>query len=162
MRRKVVIIGSSRKQGQTRAVVDTLQSLTSVDIIDLNDYNIGYYDYQHRSKDDFLSLAKRIISDYDVYIFATPVYWYTMSGIMKVFFDRITDLLDNQKEWGRKLRTKNMAVLSSSVGDNLGDKFWLPFTATARYLGMHYLGDIHTIESEDYLEDLERFVRRIE
>ena len=55
---------------------------------------------------------KTIISKYDTIIFATPVYWYSMSGILKVFIDRITDLLTIEKELGRKLRGKKMAVVS--------------------------------------------------
>ena len=34
-------------------------------------------------------------------IFVTPVYWYAMSGRMKVFFDRWTDLLKIDKDTGR-------------------------------------------------------------
>ncbi|MCP4458779.1 MAG: NAD(P)H-dependent oxidoreductase [Cytophagales bacterium] len=37
---------------------------------------------------------------------ATPVYWYSMSGIMKVFLDRIYDVLTIEKELGRKLHGK--------------------------------------------------------
>ncbi len=156
--KKVVIIGSSAHDGQTRKAVDMLRSLTAFELIDLNDFNIGYYDYLHtRADDDFIPLMRRIIDGYDTLIFATPVYWYSMSGIMKVFFDRITDLLDNEKDLGRKLRTKNMAVLTSSLGDHLGEDFWLPFKATANYLGMKYLGDLHTIANKYEPQDLKKF-----
>ncbi|MES2779755.1 MAG: NAD(P)H-dependent oxidoreductase [Bacteroidota bacterium] len=160
--KKVLIIGSSRKDGNTRKVVDTLHTLSHFDIIDLNDFNIQYYDYKHRHhKDDFLPLIRRLILDYDTFIFATPVYWYAMSGILKVFFDRITDLLDTEKELGRKLRTKNMAVLSSSVGDHLGETFWIPFQETAKYLGMNYLGHVHTVETEDPIAELTLFAEAL-
>jgi multimeric flavodoxin WrbA len=149
--KKVIILGSSRKDGNTKQAVDKMHLLSEFDLIDLNNFNISYYDYEHRNKnDDFLHLVQNIICNYDILIFATPVYWYSMSGIMKVFFDRITDLLDNEKELGRKLRNKSMAVLSSSIGDNLGENFWLPFIETARYLGMNYLGHAHTILNEDH------------
>jgi len=85
-----------------------------------------------------------------------------MSGIMKVFLDRLTDLLIIEKELGKKLRGKNMAVISSSNGGNLGDAFWLPFTATANYLEMEYLGNIHTIAGEKNVAVLERFINQIE
>lgn len=156
--KKVVIIGSSAHDGQTRKAVDLLRSFTVFELIDLNDFNIGYYDYRHtKADDDFIPLMRKIIDSYDTLIFATPVYWYSMSGIMKVFFDRITDLLDNEKDLARKLRTKNMAVLTSSVGDHLGEDFWLPFKATANYLGMKYLADLHTIENKYEPQDLKRF-----
>lgn len=160
--KKIVILGSSRKDGNTKQTIDKLNLLSDFDIVDLNDFNMSYYDYEHRNKsDNYLDLIRNIINNYDILIFATPVYWYSMSGIMKVFFDRITDLLDNEKELGRKLRNKNMAVLSSSIGDHLGEKFWLPFIETARYLGINYLGHIHTIANEDQTNNLIKFAKLI-
>ena len=160
--KKLIILGSSRKDGDTKKITDELVNLSSWNLIDLNDYNFSYYDYEHKNlDDDYLSLTQRIIKDYEVLIFATPVYWYSMSGIMKVFFDRITDLLDVEKDLGRKLRGKSMAALSCSVGDNLGEHFWLPFSETARYLGMNYLGNLHTLADHDETENLQNFVAMI-
>lgn len=157
--KKIIILGSSRRNGETKKAVDKLKLLSDFDVMDLNDYSISYYDYGHKNeKDDYLNLIQNIISTYDILILATPVYWYSMSGIMKVFFDRITDLLDNEKELGRKLRNKSLAVLSSSIGDHLGDAFWLPFIETAKYLGMNYIGNIHTIENRVETEELKKFV----
>ncbi|MCG8573408.1 MAG: NAD(P)H-dependent oxidoreductase [Flavobacteriales bacterium] len=90
--KKVIIVGSSRNNGDTVALANELVQQTNWDLINLNDYKFSYYDYEHKNKDDdYLKLMKRIIQEYDTLIFATPVYWYSMSGIMKVFFDRITD-----------------------------------------------------------------------
>lgn len=159
---KLIILGSSRKDGDTKRIVDELVSVAKWDFIDLNDYNFSYYDYEHKNlDDDYLPLMRKIIGNYDVLIFATPVYWYAMSGIMKVFFDRITDLLDNEKDLGRKLRGKSMAALSCSVGDNLGENFWLPFSETAKYLGMSYLGNIHTLANENETDNLKKFADMI-
>lgn len=156
---KLVILGSSRKDGDTKKIVDQLIAFSKWDFIDLNDYNIGYYDYEHKNlDDDYLSLMQKIIRNYDVLIFATPVYWYAMSGIMKVFFDRITDLLDVEKDLGRKLRGKSMAALSCSVGDNLGESFWIPFKETAKYLGMDYLASLHTLAGKIEIENLKNFI----
>lgn len=105
---------------------------------------------------------EQIIKKYDTLILATPVYWYSMSGIMKVFFDRITDLLTIEKELGRKLRGKRMAVISCSIGDNLGEHFWLPFSETAKYLGMEYLGNAHTITGENNETKIAEFINQIE
>lgn len=158
----VIIQGSSRKDGETRKVVDELKKDTNWDFIDLNDFEISYYDYEHANRgDDFIDLMKRIIENYDVLIFATPVYWYSMSGIMKVFFDRITDLITIEKESGRKLRGKSMAVLSSSNGNNLGDHFWLPFKNSAEYLGMHYISDLHTYQDRFEPENIADFKQKI-
>ncbi|MEZ4804274.1 MAG: NAD(P)H-dependent oxidoreductase [Bacteroidia bacterium] len=90
-----------------------------------------------------------------------PVYWYAMSGIMKVFFDRLSDLLTIEKDLGRQLRGKNMAVVSVSNGNNLGDAFWLPFKSTAEYLGMHYIGDLHTLRNIEQTEGLQEFIQNL-
>lgn len=157
--RKIIIVGSSSRDGHTKKAADALQSLGDFELLDLNDYHMSYYDYEHKNaNDDYVNLMQKIIDNYDILIFATPVYWYSMSGIMKVFFDRFTDLLDNEKELGRKLRSKRMAVLSSSIGDHLGNDFWLPFVETAKYLGIHYVGNIHTLENKLDLAELKKFV----
>ena len=143
MLKSVIIIGTSRSNGNTRLAVDILREHFESDLIDLNDYQISYYDYGHgNSDDDYLPLMKRITDAYDLVILATPVYWYSMSGVIKVFFDRLTDLLEIDKDTGRRLRGKKMAVVSTSLGDNIGDSFWLPFKEVARYLGMTYTGNI--------------------
>jgi multimeric flavodoxin WrbA len=158
----IVIVGSSRSDGDTQKMVNELIKDTHFDTIDLNDYDISYYDYAHKNaEDDYLKLMKNLIANYDTFVFATPVYWYAMSGIMKVFFDRITDLLDNEKELGRKLRTKKMAVISCSTGGNLGKEFWLPFKESANYLGMKYLGDLHTITKQIDSVSLKKFAEAI-
>lgn len=160
---KVIIVGSSRNDGDTSALVSQLRKLSGWDIIDLNDYNISYYDYDHLNRqDDFLPLMNALIDKYDTLIFATPVYWYAMSGIMKVFFDRISDLLTIEKPLGRKLRGKRMAVISSSDGNNLGDSFWLPFMASAEYLGMTYLDNLHTIGGKLNHNELSQFKDSVE
>ncbi len=157
----VIIQGSSRKDGDTHKVVQTLVNELTCDVLDLIDYDFDYYDYEHANQgDDFIPLMRKIIAQYDTLIFATPVYWYAMSGIMKVFFDRLSDLITIKKELGRELREKKMAVLSSSNGNNLGDNFWHPFTHTADYLGMEYLGNLHTISDQDNTLLIKEFVKQ--
>ena len=161
--KKIIIQGSSRKDGDIGKVVADLIRLSKWDLIDLNDYNFSYYDYEHLNKDDdFIGLMKKLLSDYDIFVLATPVYWYSMSGIMKVFFDRITDLLTIEKDLGRKLRGKHMAVISCSYGNNLGDQFWIPFKKSAEYLGMNYVTDLHIISTKISSHKISQFVQKIE
>jgi multimeric flavodoxin WrbA len=142
--KKVIILGSSRKNGNTTKIVDEISKDNGIDVIDLSDYNISYYDYESKNiEDDFLPLIKGILEKYDTLIFATPVYWYNMSGIMKVFFDRFSDLIRIEKETGRKLRGKKIGVISNSHEDAIEDGFYFPFKKSADYLGMEYLGHAH-------------------
>jgi multimeric flavodoxin WrbA len=161
--KKVVIVGSSRNDGDAANLTKQLIEKAKWDLLDLNDYQFGYFDYQHENRnDDYLNLMREIIEKYETLIFITPVYWYSMSGIMKVFFDRFTDLITIEKELGRKLRGKKMAAISCSIGENLGDQFWLPFSETAKYLGMEYIGNTHTITGENNELKISDFVKLIE
>lgn len=145
MTRGVIIQGSARSFGNTNRVVRFMAEKRSLDIIDLKEKKIGQFDYEFKNNgDDFIPLMREIIGKYDFIIFATPVYWYSMSGIMKAFFDRISDLLKIEKELGRQLRGKKMGLVSCGSDQNLPEGFAVPFVETANYLGMEYSGDVHT------------------
>ena len=142
--KKVIIVGSSRSNGNTSAIAEKIAIDIKADIIDLRDYAISHYDYESKNiSDDFLPLIRSILEKYDTIVFATPVYWYSMSAIMKVFFDRFSDLIKIEKETGRKFRGKNMFVISNSYDEELDYDFCMPFRLTANYLGINYLGDKH-------------------
>ena len=150
----IIIEGSSRANGDTSRICAALAEKLSCEIIHLSEYNISAYDYEFKNKDDdFLSLMNKVIDNYDLIIFATPVYWYSMSGILKTFFDRITDCLKTEKETGRKLRGKQMAALNCSSTDVHIDGFFVPFKATAEYLGMEYLGEMTSCVQEGIIPD---------
>jgi multimeric flavodoxin WrbA len=146
---KLIILGSARKNGSTRTVVNYLVEKGGYDVIDLLDYQIAYFDYEFKNaSDDFLPLMRAILPKYDTFIFATPVYWYSMSALMKNFFDRLSDLLKIEKDLGRTLRGKSMGMLSCSGSDDRNPHFAEPFILTADYLGLHYLGDVHAFMDE--------------
>ena len=63
---------------------------------------------------------------------------------MKVFFDRISDFLFEEKEIGRRLRGMNMGVMSCGSDQEIKKGFEMPFVERANYLGMEYVGHIHT------------------
>ena len=158
----VIIVASHRKNGNTAKLVSNLQNLLDCDVIDLLDYNISRYDYHNANRnDDFIPLMRRIVRDYQTFVFATPVYWYSVSGLLKTFLDRITDLLTIEKELGRQLRGKSMATVTVSGGGHLGDAFFLPLRATTDYLGMSYLADLHTLDAEPNSDALRQFADRI-
>ena len=122
------------------------------EFIDLNNYEISYFDYEHlNQEDDFLPLIEKILK-YQTIIFATPVYWYSMSAILKTI-DRFSDLLKIRKDLGRQLRGKNMMVIAMSSDDTEYPEFWMPFQRTAAYLGMEYLGHSHTWIEKGHLPD---------
>lgn len=145
MCKTIIIQGSSNSYGNTHKMINYFNATQEFDSIDLKTKSIGPFDYNfENTHDDFLPLAEEIITHYNTIIFATPVYWYSMSGILKNFFDRFSDLLHYKKELGRQLRGKNMAMLSNSGENDRKNGFSMPFVESANYLGMNYLGDTHT------------------
>ena len=94
----VILQASSRSDGNTNKISLFIKEQTGFDIIDLRSKDIAEYDYNYNnSDDDFLPLIREIVEKYDTLVFATPIYWYTMSGIMKTFLDRISDCLKIDK-----------------------------------------------------------------
>ncbi|MEM7368635.1 MAG: NAD(P)H-dependent oxidoreductase [Bacteroidota bacterium] len=162
----IIIQGSARSKGNTHKISTILQQKLRAEIIDLKTLTIHGYSYEHEYiADDFLPTMRKIVT-YEKIIVVTPVYWYAMSGIMKNFFDRITDCLKIEKELGRKLRKKQMAAVACGSDKIETEGFFVPFQYSAEYLGMKYLGDVHTwIDKEELeaevLRRIERFVQQI-
>ena len=94
-------------------------------------------------RDGFAMMTTQMKSHSNL-LLATPVYWYAMSGRMKVFFDRLTDLLDE----GVSFKGKNVYLLSTGTKPSLPEGFEVPFRDTAKYLEMTYRGAIYACMRE--------------
>jgi NADPH-dependent FMN reductase len=139
----IAILGSARKNGNTSKVLEAVIGSAEVAVVDLFDHTIEHYDYRRPHVDgDFLSIAEAIIESPRI-ILATPVYWYSMSGRMKVFFDRLTDLTSVRKDLGRRLAGRSVSLVTSSTEPELPPGFEVPFQASCEYLDMHYRGGFH-------------------
>jgi len=137
----LIILASSRKNGNTRQfVTDTYGTITPT-VIDLLDYTIAPYNYAevYPYNDQFQQIIDEALK-YDVIVLATPVYWYSMSGLLKTFFDRLTDLTSVEKAKGKQLNGKIMKVLSTGTDERLPVGFEVPFRETADYFDMIYEG----------------------
>ena len=125
--------------------MDLVANDLRIEVVDLAAMKISAYDYEHRNRgDDFEPLIERVL-DFDQIIFASPVYWYAASPAMKVFLDRISDLLDLPEllDEGRRLRGKRAFVICTSIYDEVAPSFIAAFQETFRYLGMPYGGCLH-------------------
>lgn len=138
----VIILGSSNSHGDTRKIVEAVRKKVKADLVDLNEFNIGYFDYEFKNQDDDFFKTIEQILEYDNIIFASPVYWYSMSAVMKTFFDRLSDLLKIRKPLGRRLRGKTMWVISSSSDAEVFPSFLKAFELSAEYLGMRFGGNL--------------------
>jgi multimeric flavodoxin WrbA len=167
MTKPLVILGSARRDGYTRRAVSMAFQDREIELIDLSTHQIGVYDYSHLHQgDDFLSIVERMTQTKKI-IFATPVYWYAMSGAMKDFFDRLTDLLEIAKDTGRQLAGRDVWLLATGAERELPRGFEIPFLGTAAYFGMNYLsaGYLYTgpdrMEQDQSESDLALFGRRV-
>lgn len=150
----LIIQGSSNLNGNTQLICDELKTLIKADNIQLRGKHILPFDYQFLNQaDDFNALMHDILDKYDTLIFATPVYWYTMSGLMKNFIDRFTDGLMHDEGLGRKFEGKAMGALACGSSKEPVEGFFIPFQKTSTYLKMNYLGEIHLWASENQLPE---------
>ena len=160
----IAIFSSARRNGNTGKLIDRIAADLGIEIVDLATKRIAPFDYDHRNRDDdFEPLMEHVLSHEQV-IFASPIYWYSVTPEMKNFFDRITDYLDlpDLLEKGRKLRKMSAYVVCTSASDAASPSFISTFRETFGYLGMRFGGFIHLNCADGYSEkevadDIERF-----
>ena len=148
MNKQIIINGSLRKNGNTTELIQEIYPNQT--FIQLIDFKIELYNYDeiYTENDEFLKIINQLI-EFDEIVFATPVYWYSMSSLMKIFFDRLTDLIGSQETIGRKLMGKKISVITSSIGNHLDENFFLPFIETANYLHLDYLEGTHYVNPKN-------------
>jgi multimeric flavodoxin WrbA len=148
--------------------MDRVAQRLGIEVVDLAALEIAAYDYDHRHRDDdFEPLIGRVL-DFDQVVFASPVYWYAVSSPMKIFLDRITDLLDIDEllDQGRRLRGKRAFVVCTSIYDAAPRAFIEAFEQTFAYLGMAYAGHLHAncsdgFDAEKHAAAIDAFVELV-
>lgn len=121
----VVIYGSTRPNGNTEFLTEKAIAGLNVEKIYLREYSIlQIEDHRHSTQgfsevvDDFNKVIDRVLP-HETLIFVTPIYWYSMSGIMKVFIDRWSQAMrdSNYPNFRKRISEKKAFVIA--VG---GDK----------------------------------------
>jgi multimeric flavodoxin WrbA len=149
------LFSSSRRHGNTGRLMDRVAGELGIQIADLTEKSIAPYTYEHSNrKDDFEPLMSYALR-FEQLIFASPVYWYSMTPHMKAFLDRISDFLDlpELQERGRRLRGKSGFVLCTSIMDAPDPGFIDAFQQTFDYLGMRYGGYVHANCTDGYIAE---------
>ncbi|WP_446787308.1 flavodoxin family protein [Macellibacteroides fermentans] len=100
MARVLGVVGSPRRNGNTQLLVQgildgAMEAGAEADMIRLGDISVKECDGCHtcwKGKDcvkgDDMNPIYRKISESDILVFGTPVYWYGPTGLMKCFLDR--------------------------------------------------------------------------
>lgn len=139
----LALVGSARPDGDAATVCGLVTAELGVEPVHLGALDIRDYAYgRPAGGDDFLPLARRI-AHADGVLLVTPVYWYAMSGVLKRFMDRLTDLVTVEKPLGRRLAGRGVWVAACGSESALPDGFEVPFRRTADYLSMVYGGIVY-------------------
>lgn len=138
----IIILGTARDDSNTVRAIKENEQFRNFEIVELHKLKIEPYSYNNPGSDDFLEIVEKMKLA-DVIVFATPVYWYAMSGVLKTFFDRLTDLVTTSKPLGRALAGKNTYLFSTGTDETLPDGFEVPFFKTSEYFSMQYQDAIY-------------------
>jgi putative NADPH-quinone reductase len=140
----LVLLASARPAGHTAALVHSTLAPSNYVVLDLLAAPLAPYSYAatYPADDAFGSVVQQMLR-HEVLVLATPVYWYAMSGLLKTFFDRLTDLVTTEKALGRQLRGKRLFVLASGTEATLPPGFEEPFRRTAHYFAMTFGGSLY-------------------
>lgn len=148
----MTLLGSSRRAGNTEYLVERVlegveyKSVYLLDkkmnpIKDKRHTQEGFSDVHDDYEDLFIEFLKQ-----DIIFFATPLYWFGMSGQMKIFFDRWSQYLRNERFDFKKEVCKKQAYVIVT-GENPDPKTAaLPLIQQFNYI-FNYVG----IEFVDYI-----------
>lgn len=139
MSKPLIILASARKDSNTSTFIQRIFEKEEYHLIDLLNHKVYPYNYEEKypSDDKFIPIVRQLTNHQKI-IWATPVYWYAMSSILKKFFDRFTDLTHGYKEIRKKLKGRHTDLLAVGSALELPEGFEVPFRDTAHYFDMHF------------------------
>lgn len=120
----LVLQGSSREEGNTEQLTKlALEGIAHKQIL-LRELSIQpIRDQRHEPggfsavDDDYESVVREMLR-HDGIIFATPIYWYTISGVMKNFIDRWSQSLRSPDYDFKAIMAQKKAYVIAVGGDN--------------------------------------------
>lgn len=84
--------------------------------------------------------------NHDIYVFATPLYWFGMSAPLKAFFDRWSQYKDDPAWAFQERLTGKIVYVITAANDELVDEVSAPllqqFELICRYIGLQYEGAV--------------------
>jgi multimeric flavodoxin WrbA len=158
--RVVVLCSSPRRDGNSRLLAEALAkgaagAGNAVELIHLADHIKEFLrdcrtcrDDQGRCTidDDFEALLRDMVLPADALVYATPIWWYGVSGMLKTFIDRIFCYIaysnPDSEDVVRQLRWKRAALLMSAEESNFSARLAIvqQMQETCRYLDHSLVG----------------------
>lgn len=141
-------IGSTRPNGNTELLTDVVMEGIKHQKVYLKELSIRpIEDLRHSEggfqvvEDDYDQIIKVFLEN-DIIIFATPIYWYSMSGIMKNMVDRFSHAIRDERYPQFKERLKAVETIVIAVGGDKPRIKGMPliqqFQYTFDFLKMHF------------------------
>lgn len=87
MKKILFMNASPNKDGNTNMIGESLLKNKDYDKLQISDYEVSQYGMV--KDNDQIKDILNIIKDYNTIVIGTPVYFYTVSGILKTFIDRL-------------------------------------------------------------------------
>ena len=110
---KILFMNSSpNRDGNTYRIGEELLKDKEHDVLQMADYRISQYGQVF--EDDGMKEVLKEIDKYDILVIGSPVYWYTVSGMLKTFIDRLYMLPEAEALRGKKLYLFAQGSLPSS------------------------------------------------
>ncbi|MFZ5818105.1 MAG: flavodoxin family protein [Bacillota bacterium] len=145
----LVIYGSSREEGNTELLTEKVVEGLDCTRIYLRHQNVQpVVDKRHAPEgfqpvdDDHDAIIRQLL-EHDLVIFATPLYWYGMSGPMKDFVDRWSQSLrDPRFDFRNRVKGKRAWVVITGGADARlkGLPLILQFGHIFDFVGMEFAG----------------------
>lgn len=99
---KILFINSSpNKYGNTNKIGEEILKNIEHQTLQLSDYKISQYGQLFQ--DDQIKEVFHKIKEFDTLLIGTPIYWYTIGGILKTMIDRLYMLPEAEILRGKKL-----------------------------------------------------------
>ena len=99
---KILFMNSSpNREGNTYRIGEELLKDKEHDVLQMADYRISQYGQVF--EDDGMKDVLKEIDKYDILVIGSPVYWYTVGGMLKTFIDRLYMLPEAEALRGKKL-----------------------------------------------------------
>lgn len=99
---KILFVNSSpNRDGNTYRIGEELLKDKEHDVLQMADYRISQYGQVF--EDDEMKEVLKEMDKYDILVIGSPVYWYTVGGMLKTFVDRLYMLPEAEALRGKKL-----------------------------------------------------------
>ena len=150
--KSIILFSSANKDGNTAKTVDKIHAEHQCEMINIDELDITPYRYNNQyPNDDFYCLLNKI-SNADNIVFASPVYWYSVTAPMKNLIDRMTELSQSPKLKSQHelFKTKRGFVVSSSGNRRMCPVFRAFFSEFFSYNKIDYVATLHACTRNGY------------